>query len=318
VTANFRAIIPGITGYAPNGQSVRNDFTGWVGTKFTVGGNSLFAATLGRICVSGNSSIHAIKFVNASTGIDVPGGSVSLGMSGCAAGQFVYGALANPITLQAHTSYYVVSQETLAGDQWYDYGTISPGPDAAVNSAVYFNGTNWIAVGPANSSYVPPNFQYWVGPPDTALITNFTANNHTVRNDFSGWVGLKFTAGSSGMTVNSLGRLFLAGNNGTHIVKLVRASDGADVPGGSIPVSMAGGTAGVFSYAPLASSITLQPNTAYYLVSQETAGGDQWYDYSPVSTTLLAIINSAIYSLDAATWIAVGGANMSYIAPNLR
>ena len=315
VTANFQAVIPGITGYASTGQSVRNDFSGWVGMKFTVGGNSLLAATLGRICVPGNSGTHTIKFVNAITGIDVSGGSILLSMSGCAAGQFVYGALTNPIALLANTSYYLVSQEATGGDQWYDYGTISPGPDAAVNSSVYFNGTAWIGVGSANTSYVPPNFQYSVGVPDNALVTGYFQNSE--RNDFNGWVGMEFTVGASGMTVSSLGRLFLPGNSGTHTVKLVRASDGTDVPGGSVPVSMAGASAGLFSYAPLASSITLLPNTAYYLVSQEILGGDQWYDYGPVSTTSAGTVNNAVYSMNGA-WMLAGGANMSYVPPNLK
>ena len=319
VTANFQCSASASTnflkGYALSGQSVRNDFSGWVGMKFTVGGNSLLAATLGRICVPGNSGTHTIKFVNAITGIDVSGGSILLSMSGCAAGQFVYGALTNPIALLANTSYYLVSQEAMGGDQWYDYGTISPGPDAAVNSSVYFNGTAWIGVGSANTSYVPPNFQYSVGVPDNALVTGYFQNSE--RNDFNGWVGMEFTVGASGMTVSSLGRLFLPGNSGTHTVKLVRASDGTDVPGGSVPVSMAGGSAGLFSYAPLASSITLLPNTAYYLVSQEILGGDQWYDYGPVSTTSAGTVNNAVYSMNGA-WMLAGGANMSYVPPNLK
>jgi hypothetical protein len=317
VGANFQPVISGISGYALNGPSTRNDFSGWVGMKLNVGGNTLFVGTLGRICVAGNSGTHTIKFVNANSGVDVPGGSVTLNMSGCTAGQFVYSSLANPIVLPAATSYYLVSQETQGGDQWYDYGTVSPAPDVAVNSSVYFSGAAWIPVGPPNSSYTPPNFQYWVGSPDTALITGFTQNNRPLRNDFSGWAGMKFTVGSSGLTVNSLGRLLVAGNNGTHIVKLVRASDGTDVPGGSVTISMVGGTAGLFSYAPLPSSITLPANTAYYLVSQESAGADQWYEYGPVSASSSAVVNSAVYFFNSA-WILAGGANMSYVPPNLK
>jgi hypothetical protein len=33
-------------------------------------------------------------------------------------------------------------------------------------------------------------------------------------------------------------------------------------------------------HTPLASSVTLAANTSYYLLSQETAGGDQWYDFA--------------------------------------
>jgi hypothetical protein len=317
VPVDFQYAMALITGYNLNNRPLRNDFNSWVGMKFTVGGNSLLAATLGRICVAGNIGTHQIKFVDASTGLDVPGGSVSLNMSGCSAGQFFYGALASPITLQPHASYYLVSQESVGGDQWYDYATIASSADAAVNSSIYFSGSAWIAAGSANSSYVPPNFQYSVGQPDNALVTGYTVTNRPLRNNVSGWVGMKFTAGPSGMTVSSLGRLFVAGNSGTHTIKLVRASDGTDVPGASVALSMAGGSAGLFSYASLASPITLQPNTAYYLVSQETLGGDQWYDYGAISTTSAATVNNAVYSANGA-WFLVGGPNQSYVPPNLK
>ena len=77
----------------------------------------------------------------------------------------------------------------------------------------------------------------------------------------------------------------MPGNSGTHTIKFVLASDGSDVPGGSASVIMAGGTVGQFNYTALANPITLQPNTVYYLVSQELIGGDFWYDYNLISTT---------------------------------
>ncbi len=321
-TANFQCSGPAqtnfLTGYGLSAPPLRNNFTGWVGMRFTVGVSPLIVSSVGRICAAGNSGTHTVKFVNASTGTDVPGGSASLNLSGCSPGQFFYGALASPITLQENTPYYLVSQEISGGDQWYDYGTVSSTQDAAVNSSIYSsNSVNWLPVGPANSSYVPLNFQYWPGTPDSTLITGYTLNQGTARNDFSGWVGMKFTVGPNSIPVNSLGRLFLAGNSGTHTVKLVRVSDGSDVPGGSVSVSMAGGTVGVFSYAALPSQITLLPNTAYYLVSQESAGGDQWYDYGPVSASSAVSVNNAVYFLNG-VWNPVGGANTSYVPPNLK
>ncbi|MGA2714896.1 MAG: hypothetical protein ABSG41_17485, partial [Bryobacteraceae bacterium] len=58
---------------------------------------------------------------------------------------------------------YLVSQETLGGDQWYDHGPVSGTSDAAVNGPEYFLG-GWIPVKTPNASYVPPNFQYQVAP----------------------------------------------------------------------------------------------------------------------------------------------------------
>src|SRR5215467_1983452 len=94
------------------------------------------------------------------------------------------------------------------------------------------------------------------------------------------------------ITISLLGRIFVAGNSGTHIVKLVQASDGVDLPGGSVSLSMAGGSPGQFSYAALANPITLAAGTSYYLVTQESQGGDRWYDFGPVTTTSVAIANN--------------------------
>jgi len=147
-----------------NGPSLRNDFTGWVGMKLTVGTTPLSVSALGRICAVGNSQTHTVKFVNASDGSDVAGASVSLSMAGCTAGQFVYQAI-SPALLAAGASYYLVTQETQGRDRWYDQGAVSTKTDAAVNGAIYAWNGSWYAGGSANTSYVPPNFQYSVAGP---------------------------------------------------------------------------------------------------------------------------------------------------------
>ena len=128
---------------------------------------------------------------------------------------------------------------------------------------------------------------------------------------------MKLTVGDYPVTVSELGRAFAPGNSGTHTVKLVQASDGTDVPGGSASVIMAGGAAGEFSYAALASPITLQAQYHYYLVSQELTGGDFWYDHNTISTTTAAIVNSAVY-WDGASWVPVGAGSTSYVPPNFK
>src|SRR5204863_10117071 len=118
-----------------------------------------------------------------------------------------------------------------------------------------------------------------------AFLTGYALNGPPLRNDFTGFVGMQFTVGASALNVSALGRIFITGNSGTHTVKLVQAATGTDVPGGSVSVSMAGGVAGQFKYIALGSPVTLQANTAYYLVCQETSGADQWYDTGGVSST---------------------------------
>ena len=137
----------------------------------------------------------------------------------------------------------------------------------------------------------------------------------TLRNNFSGWVGANLTVGANQMTVTSLGRMFAPGNTGTHIVKLVTAG-GVDVPGGSVAIPMLGGTPGTFMYNNLPSLVTLNPNTTYYLLSQEVSGGDQWYDQdTTVQTAGVATVIGPAYGTPYASFV---GSNRMYGPLDLR
>src|SRR6185295_6218695 len=108
---------------------------------------------------------------------------------------------------------------------------------------------------------------------------------------------------------------FAPGNSGTHIVKLV-TTGGVDVPGGSVAIPMAGGTPGAFVYNNLPSLVSLNPNTTYYLLSQEVSGGDQWYDWhTTVQTSGVANVTGAAYGTPYA---AVPGSNHMYGPLDLR
>ena len=305
------------TGFALNSPSLRDDFSGFVGMQLTVTGSPLQVTSIGRICATGNSQTHLVKFVAASTGSDVPGASASVNMAGCTPGAFAYTPLASPIILPPGGSYYLVSQENTGGDWWYDSGLISTKSVASVTRSAYFYSGSWYTLGAANTSYVPPDFLYTVVPPSPtpAFVTNYNLNSASLRNDFSGFVGMKFTVGASPLPVISLGRVCVAGNTGTHTVKLVLASTGIDVPGASAPVGMAGCTAGQFVYSALGGPVTLQANTAYYLASQEASGGDRWYDLNGITTTTDAAVNNSVYFY-AGSWNVIDVANTSYVPPN--
>jgi hypothetical protein len=118
--------------------------------------------------------------------------------------------------------------------------------------------------------------------------------------------------GSSPVTVTALGRMVAASGGGSHLVKIVQASTGVDVPGGSVTVNVGTGTAGTFAYATLSSPVTLSANTSYYVVTQETNGGDTWYDYnSSVLTTNVATVTSAVYN-SGPSYVAPGSTGQTY------
>jgi uncharacterized protein DUF4082 len=341
---------PFVTSFTPT--NLRRDFSGWVGSRFTVGTADLQVSSLGRWVVAGNTGTHVVKVVDAATGTDLA--SVTVNIAGATAGSFRYVSLSSPVSLRANTTYYLVTQETAGGDAWYDYDTRLVTTTAAADTGVVYSlastPTSWVPGGSPGNGYGPANFLFTsaagtttTGPSTsttvpitsststtlasaststtsalttttsttpsttttsstttttvaggtTSFVTSFTPTN--LRRDFSGWVGTRFTVGATDLLVSSLGRWVVAGNTGTHVVKVVDAATGTDLA--SVPVSTAGATPGTFRYASLAGPITLRANTSYYLVSQETSGGDSWYDYDTrLVTTAAAADTGVVYS----------------------
>ncbi|MEO8097235.1 MAG: hypothetical protein ABI811_05995, partial [Acidobacteriota bacterium] len=304
---------PFITGL--NGNALRNDFSGWVGMKLTIGPDPLAVGSVGRMCAPGNSGTHQVKFVNAATGADVPGTPIAVNMAGCVVGQFVYRTLASPIALGSGNSYYLASLEVQGSDRWYEHQVPIKTLVASVNASYSSNGTSWVVL-PSPDTYVPVNFTYIGGPNVTgALLTG--SSGTVLRNNSNGWVGMKLTIGTAAKTVSSLGRYCAAGSTGLHIVKLVNATTGEDLAGGAASLSLSGCVAGQFLYSSLPNSISLAAGASYYLVSQEFNGGDRWYDFAAVTT--LGGTASAVYSENGSGWTVLPiGSNMAYGPLNLK
>src|SRR5262249_8190657 len=103
-----------------------------------------------------------------------------------------------------------------------------------------------------------------------------------------------FSTGTLGIIAPAL---TVAGNVGSHTIKIIQVSTGQDVPGASVTVSASAGTASTFQYGTLLTPVTLLANTSYYIVSQEFAGGDQWHDADgTVITTSVASVDQGVYS----------------------
>lgn len=321
--ANFQYQPPSIgppgflTGFAENSPSPRNNFSGFAGMGFTVGSYSLSVSTLGRACLAGNSGTHIVKLVNAATGDDVSGGSVTVPMAGCTPGQITFASLPSPVRLQAGGSYYAVSQETSGGDQFYDTGLVSTTPDAWVTGPVYWNGANYTAAASPNMAYVPPSFQYTVLPESAeSLVTGVILSDAQLRNDFTGLVGTNLSVGANDLSVNALGRWCVTGNTGTHTLQLINAGTATVVPGSLATINMAGCTPGTFAYTLLVTPVTLYAGGSYFLVSGETSGADQWYNSLPLETTSAAQLTNSVY-LNNGAWLYMGGPNTGYVPLNI-
>ena len=76
----------------------------------------------------------------------------------------------------------------------------------------------------------------YVGASAVVDFVTAVSPSSTLRNDYTGWAGLRFTVGPAPVTVTELGRWVLSGNSQDHTVKVVDMN-GIDVPGASSPVT---------------------------------------------------------------------------------
>ena len=323
---------------------------------------------------------------------------MSVPMSGGTANNFVYANLPASVTLNANTTYYIVSQETQGGDLWYDFNTTIQTTNVASETTSVWSsdGATYNVNGTGQSVLRPRRFSIYSvivsqpvitqqpqsqtvsagaaatfsvtatggslsyqwssaasGGSSFTPITGATGSSYTAPGITLAQSGTQYmcvvtnTAGSASssaatLTVvaslptanyvtsvnlgNAAERLQRLGGDEHHGRRIPSDGDclgpdvcdgqhgqprgenrhrfnGQDVSGASVSVSMSGGTAGNFVYASLPASVTLNANTTYYIVSQETQGGDQWYDLNTtIQTTNVASETTGVWSSDGATY----------------
>ena len=66
------------------------------------------------------------------------------------------------------------------------------------------------------------------GGTSTAFVTSEVLG--TLRNNYTGWVGMSITVNGSPLTITALGRMFAPGNSGTHTLKIVNAATARMLP----------------------------------------------------------------------------------------
>lgn len=137
----------------------RNDFTGCVGFKFTIGGSPITVTDLGRWVVSGNSGTHTVYIVNGSTGALIVSGAVNT--SGATSGQYKYVSV-TPTVLSAGTLYGLESDETNGADTWYSNDTTITLTAAATYDYSFHAGCPGSAGSDSTggTSYGPLNLKY--------------------------------------------------------------------------------------------------------------------------------------------------------------
>jgi hypothetical protein len=151
------------------GLKPRHDFDDFLGMAITVGARPLTVVALGRWSGLGVNQTHPMHIVDDVTkqvvnGSDVtvdPGTSTSFVCDG-----FRYTSLSAPVTLNAGSKYYILTKESLNGDNFYDDlqtdgvtpTVVTPTADATINSSIYFSGA--FIPHPPGLTYGPVNFAY--------------------------------------------------------------------------------------------------------------------------------------------------------------
>lgn len=141
----------------PGIGSLRNNFEKWVGLYFAMEGAHTITA-LGRYVHSGNSQTHTLKLTDNSCNTL---GSVTVDCNGATAGQFLYAALSSPISVTNHTLYYLMSRETIGGDQWSDNTSQTFSADKySADGSFGVDDTSCAGGGTVDKCFVPVNFLY--------------------------------------------------------------------------------------------------------------------------------------------------------------
>lgn len=126
--------------------------------------------------------------------------------------------------------------------------------------------------------------------PDKNFVESISKGSR--RNDFDGWVGMQIKTGSNPLKIFQLARQLVGGNTQAHTVKIVDAKTGQDVPNAKVTIPAKE------VFAELKVPAVLLPNSIYYLLSLEKAGGDEWYGGgSMVTTTKDASVIGGVYAI---------------------
>jgi hypothetical protein len=138
----------------------RVNLTGLAGMAIRVAASPLTIKTLGRIVDSGHAGTHVVSIVNPVNSQSL--GSVVVDVAAGNVGEFVYSALASPVTLPAGANVFIVSQET-AGVEFHDANTttVQTTNVARVDSGVFSDGANpFTIVSTTGHTFGPVDFQY--------------------------------------------------------------------------------------------------------------------------------------------------------------
>lgn len=119
--------VPGIYGVPMNLVTGKvlgpvSNFNGRVGMGIVVGPNPIRAIQVARLVAPNNSQAHTVRIIDKNSGMEIGSGIVNT--AGATIGNFQSADVTPSAPLSSNTTYYLLSDETLTGDQFHDVGTI--------------------------------------------------------------------------------------------------------------------------------------------------------------------------------------------------
>jgi hypothetical protein len=127
----------------------------------------------------------------------------------------------------------------------------------------------------------------------------------------AGFFGMEILVGSNPIKVYSVGRVIKLGMAQSHDVIIIDAQTMEEK--GRAPVDKTLPPVGDFVYRMLSSPVTLSANLRYYVLSEEFAGGDPFYEQDTVVTTRPeASVQNAIENSGPGVFTTAGGPGHSY------
>ena len=200
--------------------------------------------------------------------------------------------------------------------------TIYPWPDL-VNDETY-----WFTITATIGALTSPEADEVSGIPGLYGVVVPFVNQTQLgsQRQFDAWMGMRITTGPNSLTLRALGRWFDAAITGTHAMRIAAAANPMTVLATVTVTKSAPSGQSEFVYENLASTIQLDPNTEYFIVSQETSAGDSFHDSD---LTRVAVIDplagvdaraafgddAGTYTVAQATGAAYGPVNLLYTRP---
>ncbi|MEX2213721.1 MAG: PEP-CTERM sorting domain-containing protein [Phycisphaeraceae bacterium] len=273
---------------APAGN--RDNFTGTVAARFTVGASDVIIDALGYQDPGGGglTVAHQIGVWRVSDSTLVAALTLPAGTSSTLVGQYRYEAIGFDLKLEAGQTYTIGAHVfSGSGDGWTDTGVV----------ASFTLGAGLVDANPTNNflsaafgfptsdgagtdlRWAPANGEFLgFGRPVVDSLLHSDGTTNAARDDFTGTVGTAFTV-TENKTINALGYQD-AGLNGLavdHLVGLWRISDGALIASTTVEAGTGGILDDQWRYKLLDSNVLLVAGESYIVGAQVFSGsGDPW------------------------------------------